>query len=93
MVHEARAVAHALTDGPPVAGVRVRRVLGPDRPHPVHARVVGSFAIPELVESRVVEDQRPRIAVDLDREVARPSHGGSRHLEHAAGPSVERQER
>src|ERR1700730_10344400 len=32
VVHEARAVADPLADRPPVAGVRVRLVLGPDPP-------------------------------------------------------------
>src|ERR1700724_869208 len=57
VVHEARTVAHALADGPPVAGVRVRGMLGSDRAHPVKARVVGSFAVLELVEPCVVEDK------------------------------------
>src|SRR6266704_1115369 len=55
MVDEARAVADALADGPPVACVRVALVLGPDPPHAIEGRVVRAIAEPQLVEPRVVE--------------------------------------
>src|SRR5581483_7203077 len=85
LVHEARAVADPLADRPPVACVRVRRVLGADPPEPVEEGVLSRVAVPELVQARVVESQRPPRPVDLEREVARTARADARHLEGATG--------
>src|SRR3989441_8815335 len=89
MVDETGAIADALPDGPPVARVRVALVLGADGAHAVEPRAVGAVAKPQLIEPRIFEDERAPIAVHLDGEVARTSHGHAGHLEHAQRASLE----
>ena len=84
LVHERRAIADPLSDRPPIGGVRMRWVLRADSPQTVEAGVVVRVAVPELVQARVVEAQRPRGSVHLDEEVARAAGAHPRHLEHAA---------
>src|SRR5690349_15122326 len=84
LVYEARSVADALADRPPVARVGMARVLGADPTHAVERGVVRGRGVPELVEAGVVEDERPGAPVHLNREVDRPAHAASRQLDHAA---------
>src|SRR5436309_12006079 len=58
LVHERRAVTDALSDRPPIGGVRMRRMLRADATQPVEAGVVMRIAVPELVQARIVEAQR-----------------------------------
>src|SRR5205085_4118191 len=84
MVHEARPVAHALADRPPVPGVRVGLVLDADAAHAVELAAILPVAVQQLVETRVLEHESAAIAVDLQRDVPGPAHAAARHLEHTA---------
>src|SRR5438445_13819435 len=89
MVHEARPVPDALADRPPVLGVGVARMFGSDAPHAIEVGTVLSISVEELIQPGVFENQRAPVAVDLERQIARPPHGCARHLEHAASPRRE----
>src|SRR6266849_390463 len=91
LVDKARPVAHSLADGPPVAAIRVGLVLGANPAHSVQARFVGALAVQQVVKPRGLEDQRARVAVDLDSEVAWAAHRRARHLEHTTGAGIEPQ--
>src|SRR5438094_4609298 len=92
VVDEAGAVAHALADRPPAARVWMTLLLGPDPAHAVERGLVGALAVEQLVEARVLERQGPRVAVDLDHEIAGPAHRRASHLENAAGARLEPQQ-
>src|SRR5712664_2236013 len=70
VVDEARAVTDPLPDRPPAASVWMGLVLGADSSHAVQPGLVAAIAVEQLVQARVLEDQRARGTVDLDGEVA-----------------------
>src|ERR1700680_826903 len=80
VVDEAGPVTDSLPDRPPIARVGVRVVLRTNAPHAIEPGFVGAVAVQQLVQPRVFEDQGPRLAVDLDGEVARPADRGSGYL-------------
>src|SRR5438874_12674205 len=57
LVHERRAVTDALSDRPPVGGVRMRWVLRANATKAIEGGVVMRGAVPELAQSRIVEAQ------------------------------------
>src|SRR6266568_5561273 len=81
LVDEAGAPTDALAYRPPPAGERMAGVFGANAPQPIQAWIISSRAVPQFVQSGVVEEQRPVGAVDLDGHVARATYAAAGHLE------------
>ena len=64
-------------------------MFGSDAPHAIEVGTVLSISVEELVQPRVFENQRAPVAVDLERQIARPPYGCARHLKNAASPRRE----